>query len=141
MEKERNDKRNSTPHSGSIPPSSTRFSEMQYLQSMSTSLSAHNAIQAPLGLKVIKKVCFQGAIAKWLRRQIRNLFLFEGAGSNPAGVGVFFIIIPSCFVERSGGKRGRRKGGTERTWHSAVVERTRPCKCDHVNNVTETVLL
>ena len=28
----------------------------------------------------------QGAIAKWLRRQIRNLFLFEGAGSNPAGV-------------------------------------------------------
>ena len=31
----------------------------------------------------------QGAIAKWLRRQIRNLFLFEGAGSNPAGVEVF----------------------------------------------------
>jgi hypothetical protein len=29
----------------------------------------------------------EGAIAKWLRRQIRNLFLFEGAGSNPAGVG------------------------------------------------------
>ena len=29
----------------------------------------------------------QGAIAKWLQRQIRNLFLFEGAGSNPAGVG------------------------------------------------------
>ena len=27
-----------------------------------------------------------GAIAKWLRRQIRNLFLFEGVGSNPAGV-------------------------------------------------------
>ena len=27
-----------------------------------------------------------GAIAKWLRRQIRNLFLFEGAGSSPAGV-------------------------------------------------------
>ncbi|KAG6847127.1 hypothetical protein H0H93_009966, partial [Arthromyces matolae] len=36
-----------------------------------------------------------GAIAKWLRRQIRiflnseghfHLFLFEGAGSNPAGV-------------------------------------------------------
>ena len=32
-----------------------------------------------------------GAIAKWLRRQIRinyevYLFLFEGAGSNPAGV-------------------------------------------------------
>ena len=31
----------------------------------------------------------QGAIAKWLQRQIRNLFLFEGAGSNPAGVGTF----------------------------------------------------
>ena len=31
----------------------------------------------------------QGAIAKWLRRQIRNLFLFEGAGSNPAGVELF----------------------------------------------------
>ena len=30
----------------------------------------------------------QGAIAKWLRRQIRNLFLFEGAGSNPAGVAI-----------------------------------------------------
>jgi hypothetical protein len=33
---------------------------------------------------------FVGAIAKWLRRQIRiaknHLFLFEGAGSNPAGV-------------------------------------------------------
>ena len=28
----------------------------------------------------------KGAIAKWLRRKIRNLFLFEGAGSNPAGV-------------------------------------------------------
>ena len=33
----------------------------------------------------------QGAIAKWLRRQIRNLFLFEGAGSNPAGVGLFCV--------------------------------------------------
>ena len=39
---------------------------------------------------------FQGAIAKWLRRQIRNLFLFEGAGSNPARVvqldSVFFFL-------------------------------------------------
>ena len=32
---------------------------------------------------------FQGAIAKWLRRQIRNLFSFGGAGSNPAGVELF----------------------------------------------------
>ena len=40
----------------------------------------------------------QGAIAKWLRRQIRiviyvdsiHLFLFEGPGSNPAGVVSFF---------------------------------------------------
>ena len=31
--------------------------------------------------------CSYGAIAKWLRRQIRNLFSFGGAGSNPAGVG------------------------------------------------------
>ena len=35
----------------------------------------------------------QGAIAKWLRRQIRNLFLFEGAGSNPAGVDIFFCAF------------------------------------------------
>ena len=27
-----------------------------------------------------------GAIAKWLRRLIRNQFPFRGAGSNPAGV-------------------------------------------------------
>ena len=33
----------------------------------------------------------EGAIAKWLRRQIRNLFLFEGAGSNPAGVAIFLL--------------------------------------------------
>jgi hypothetical protein len=37
--------------------------------------------------------CSRGAIAKWLRRQIRNLFLFEGAGSNPAGV--VWIIFPN----------------------------------------------
>ena len=35
----------------------------------------------------------QGAIAKWLQRQIRNLFLFEGAGSNPAGVGYLFTLF------------------------------------------------
>ena len=34
------------------------------------------------------KYC-NGAIAKWLRRQIRNLFSFGGAGSNPAGVDLF----------------------------------------------------
>ncbi|KAG6812629.1 hypothetical protein H0H92_001712 [Tricholoma furcatifolium] len=37
----------------------------------------------------------QGAIAKWLRRQIRildHLFLFEGAGSNPAGVVLFDVL-------------------------------------------------
>ena len=43
-----------------------------------------------------------GAIAKWLRRQIRNLFLFEGAGSNPAGVArlfhlSFFVFFGSFF--------------------------------------------
>ena len=32
-----------------------------------------------------------GAIAKWLRRQIRNLFSFGGAGSNPAGVDCEFF--------------------------------------------------
>ena len=39
----------------------------------------------------------EGAIAKWLRRQIRmqyNLFLFEGAGSNPAGVVFLFLFRP-----------------------------------------------
>ena len=35
----------------------------------------------------------KGAIAKWLRRQIRNLFLFEGAGSNPAGVARHFCVM------------------------------------------------
>ena len=35
----------------------------------------------------------QGAIAKWLRRQIRNLFSFGGAGSNPAGVANLLIIV------------------------------------------------
>ena len=34
----------------------------------------------------------RGAIAKWLRRQIRNLFSFGGAGSNPAGVGSFLTL-------------------------------------------------
>ena len=34
----------------------------------------------------VQKVLKHGAIAKWLRRQIRNLFSFGGAGSNPAGV-------------------------------------------------------
>ena len=34
-----------------------------------------------------------GAIAKWLQRQIRNLFLFEGAGSNPAGVARHFYVF------------------------------------------------
>ena len=41
-----------------------------------------------------KTFLLQGAIAKWLRRQIRNLFLFEGAGSNPAGVD-FFLYLPT----------------------------------------------
>lgn len=35
----------------------------------------------------------QGAIAKRLKRQIRNLFLYEGAGSSPAGVGQSCISI------------------------------------------------
>ncbi len=39
---------------------------------------------------VLSRTDYQGAIAKWLRRQIRNLFLFEGAGSNPAGVASFY---------------------------------------------------
>ena len=34
-----------------------------------------------------------GAIAKWLRRQIRNLFLFQGAGSSPAGVVCFVVFF------------------------------------------------
>ena len=43
----------------------------------------------------------QGAIAKWLRRQIRNLFLFEGAGSNPAGVGQVFLFFSFVVDVRS----------------------------------------
>uniref|UniRef100_A0A0W0F706 Uncharacterized protein n=1 Tax=Moniliophthora roreri TaxID=221103 RepID=A0A0W0F706_MONRR len=39
---------------------------------------------------------YVGAIAKWLRRQIRtlasHLFLFEGAGSNPAGVVAVLVV-------------------------------------------------
>jgi hypothetical protein len=38
----------------------------------------------------------EGTIAKWLRRQIRiydYLFLFEGAGSNPAGVDLLLLCI------------------------------------------------
>jgi hypothetical protein len=34
-------------------------------------------------------------MAEWLKREIRNLFLSEGAGSNPAGVGVFVDFIYS----------------------------------------------
>lgn len=41
----------------------------------------------------IYRFTFQGAIAKWLRRQIRNLFPFGSAGSNPAGVGCLLL----CF--------------------------------------------
>ena len=37
---------------------------------------------------------YNGAIAKWLRRQIRNLFSFGGAGSNPAGVDLFSYFVP-----------------------------------------------
>ena len=46
-------------------------------------LRAQTGLERHLNLLLLK---LQGAIAKWLRRQIRNLFLFEGAGSNPAGV-------------------------------------------------------
>ena len=44
----------------------------------------------------------QGAIAKWLRRQIRNLFLFEGAGSNPAGVGCSVVFVYNFLVPLTG---------------------------------------
>lgn len=44
---------------------------------------------------------WKGTIAKWLRRQIRMnyLFLFEGAGSNPAGVDfkLLSFIFPTVF--------------------------------------------
>lgn len=33
-----------------------------------------------------KRFDFNGALAKWLRREIRNLFSFGGVGSNPASV-------------------------------------------------------
>ena len=39
-----------------------------------------------------------GAIAKWLRRLIRNQFPFRGAGSSPAGVGqVLFCLVLLSF--------------------------------------------
>ena len=44
--------------------------------------------------KMKESLNLQGTIAKWLRRQIRMkyLFLFEGAGSNPAGVEIFTVL-------------------------------------------------
>ncbi len=42
-----------------------------------------------------------GAIAKWLQRQIRNLFLFEGAGSNPAGVGFSSFQVRTNYDNKS----------------------------------------
>jgi hypothetical protein len=38
------------------------------------------------GTSRYKEFSEDGAIAKWLRRLIRNQLLFEGAGSSPAGV-------------------------------------------------------
>ena len=35
----------------------------------------------------------QGAIAKWLRRLIRNQFPFRGAGSSPAGVATTSVML------------------------------------------------
>ena len=54
---------------------------------------------AQCGCNASKVPFQQGAIAKWLRRQIRNLFLFEGAGSNPAGVGIISnAVFGSLFL-------------------------------------------
>ena len=46
---------------------------------------------------VVLTYVIHGAIAKWLQRQIRNLFLFEGAGSNPAGVEKEIILKKNSF--------------------------------------------
>ena len=43
-----------------------------------------------------------GAVAEWLTREIRTsvlanyLFLYEGAGSNPAGVEIFLSCVRNC---------------------------------------------
>ena len=53
-------------------------------------------------MSVMCPICpinIEGAMAEWLRRQIRNLFRFPGAGSNPAGV-VFFLLFLICFFFR-----------------------------------------
>ena len=63
---------------------------------------------------IIKFLCLlsQGAIAKWLRRQIRNLFLYEGAGSNPAGVGSFYSpFTPLTACQLSSISRSRARPG------------------------------
>ena len=60
----------------------------------------------------------QGTMAEWLTREIRNLFLSEGAGSNPAGVGSFWPNLQSIWVRGSMEDRGtgtRRRGGVQ--WH------------------------
>ena len=43
------------------------------------------------GYNIFAKYVY-GAVAKWLLRQFRKLLLFEGAGSNPAGVVRYFIF-------------------------------------------------
>ena len=47
-------------------------------------------------IEIILHLLHQGAIAKWLRRQIRNLFSFGGAGSNPAGVELQKVFAQSA---------------------------------------------
>ena len=47
---------------------------------------------------LLKVFILQGTMAEWLTREIRNLFLSEGAGSNPAGVVTSLDHRPSLFL-------------------------------------------
>jgi hypothetical protein len=63
-----------------------------YEQCLATSALSH--VTALICNHVMKlNVHLEGVIAKWLQRQIRNLFLFEGAGSNPADVGLLSCAV------------------------------------------------
>ena len=44
-------------------------------------------------LMFIFKCHLDGVVAEWLRRQIRNLLISDGAGSNPADVEFIFLFL------------------------------------------------
>ena len=50
------------------------------------------ALSALHGVVAVAQISSNGTMAEWLTREIRNLFLSEGAGSNPAGVDHFCLV-------------------------------------------------